>query len=67
MKFSLEWLKEFLDTEAGVDEVAAKLNARIARWQWGSRSARGLRSGQLRACQRSIGSAIIAALLGPRA
>lgn len=27
MKFSLEWLKEFLDTEAGVDEVAAKLNA----------------------------------------
>ncbi len=27
MKFSLEWLKEFLATEAGVDEVAAKLNA----------------------------------------
>ncbi len=27
MKFSLEWLKEFLDTSAGVDEVAAKLNA----------------------------------------
>ena len=27
MKFSLEWLKYFLDTDASVDEVAAKLNA----------------------------------------
>lgn len=27
MKFSLEWLKAFLDTDASVDEVAAKLNA----------------------------------------
>jgi phenylalanyl-tRNA synthetase beta chain len=27
MKFSLEWLKYFLDTEASVAEVAAKLNA----------------------------------------
>ncbi len=27
MKFSLEWLKYFLDTDATVDEVAAKLNA----------------------------------------
>ena len=27
MKFSLEWLKAFLDTEAGAAEIAAKLNA----------------------------------------
>ena len=27
MKFSLNWLKDFLDTEAGVEEIAAKLNA----------------------------------------
>ena len=27
MKFTLEWLKYFLETEAGVDEIAAKLNA----------------------------------------
>ncbi|WJY19475.1 phenylalanine--tRNA ligase subunit beta [Alteriqipengyuania flavescens] len=27
MKFSLEWLKHFLDTEAGVTEIAAALNA----------------------------------------
>ena len=27
MKFSLEWLQEFLDTDASVDVVAAKLNA----------------------------------------
>lgn len=27
MKFSLEWLKHFLDTDATVDEIAAKLNA----------------------------------------
>ena len=26
MKFSLEWLKQFLETDAGVAEVAAKLN-----------------------------------------
>ncbi|MBC8070054.1 MAG: phenylalanine--tRNA ligase subunit beta, partial [Deltaproteobacteria bacterium] len=27
MKFSLEWLKAFLDTEASAAEIAAKLNA----------------------------------------
>ncbi|NVD44642.1 phenylalanine--tRNA ligase subunit beta [Qipengyuania atrilutea] len=27
MKFSLEWLKDYLDTEASVTEIAAKLNA----------------------------------------
>ena len=27
MKFTLSWLKEYLDTEAGADEVAAKLTA----------------------------------------
>ena len=27
MKFSLEWLREFLDTDATVAEIAAKLNA----------------------------------------
>ena len=27
MKFSLEWLKYFLDTDASVAEIAAKLNA----------------------------------------
>ena len=27
MKFSLEWLKDHLDTEASVAEIAAKLNA----------------------------------------
>ena len=27
MKFSLSWLKRYLETEATVDEVAAKLNA----------------------------------------
>ena len=27
MKFSLEWLTYFLETEAGAAEIAAKLNA----------------------------------------
>jgi phenylalanyl-tRNA synthetase beta chain len=27
MKFSLSWLKQYLDTDAGVEEIAAKLNA----------------------------------------
>lgn len=27
MKFSLSWLKQYLDTEAGADQVAARLNA----------------------------------------
>jgi phenylalanyl-tRNA synthetase beta chain len=27
MKFSLSWLKQYLDTDAGVDAIAAKLNA----------------------------------------
>ena len=26
MKFSLEWLKDFLDTEASIGEIAAALN-----------------------------------------
>ena len=27
MKFSLSWLKDHLETEASVEEIAAKLNA----------------------------------------
>ena len=27
MKFSLSWLKDYLDTDASLDEIVAKLNA----------------------------------------